>query len=389
MDLELYDPLEATDIEVAGRRVPLESDGSTALAYYLSNPQLKLHELETIGLLRPDLTQNVTGLYMLEPYDPQKIPVVMVHGLWSSPLTWMEMFNDLRGDPTLRQNYQFWFYLYPTGQPFWASATRFRDDLARLRYTVDPQYRNPVLDQMVLVGHSMGGLVSKLQTVESRDDYWHIVSDQPFLDVKASPEERMRLEKTFYFHPNPSIRRVVTIATPHRGSEFANDATRWLSHKLITLPNMMQLTRDELLKNNPGLFRDPAMLNVKTSIDSLAPDSPILPVLLESPVPPDVTYHNIVGVIPANGWFHKVAGDSDGVVAFQSAHLENVSSEIVVNADHVNIHRHPASILEVRRILLEHLNGLSVNMVAAPPWLETPEAALPPAPPPTFAPPQP
>lgn len=357
--LELYDPLESTDIEVAGRRVPLESDGSTALAFYLNNPRLNINEMSTTGLLRPDLTEAETGIYMLEPFDPQKIPVVMVHGLWSTPFTWMEMFNDLRGDPNLRRTYQFWFYLYPTGQPFWNSAARFREDLVSLRRTVDPEYRNPALDQMVLVGHSMGGLVSKLQTVESRDDYWHIVSDQPFQEVKADEETRARLEKLFYFHPNPSIRRIVTIATPHRGSDVANSATRWLSHKLIQLPQMAMLGKDQLVKDNPGVFRDPAMLKVKTSIDSLAPDSPILPVLLESPAGPGVTYHNIVGVLPSNGFVGKFVGGGDGVVAYQSAHLDDVASEITVNADHVNIHRHPASILEVRRVLYDHLRQAS------------------------------
>jgi pimeloyl-ACP methyl ester carboxylesterase len=365
--LELYDPLESTDIEIAGRRVPLESDGSTALAFYLNNPQLNINEMSTAGLLRPDLSETGSSLYMLEPYDPNKIPVVMVHGLWSSPFTWMEMFNDLRSDPMLRRNYQFWFYLYPTGQPFWNSAVRFRDDLAKVRTTVDPEFKNGVLDQMVLVGHSMGGLISKLQTVESRDDYWRIVSDQPFQEVKATPETRARLEKLFYFRPNPSVRRVVTIGTPHRGSEVATGTVRWLSHKLIKVPQMAMLTREEVLKDNPGLFRDPGMLEVRTSIDSLAPDSPILPVLLESPAGPGVVYHNIIGVLQKHGFVGKFIGSGDGVVTYESAHLDNVASEITVNSDHVNVHRHPVSILEVRRILLEHLEQSPIRPATTAP----------------------
>ncbi|HWB09233.1 MAG TPA: alpha/beta fold hydrolase [Pirellulales bacterium] len=363
--LELHDPLSSPDIIVAGRRVPLETDLSTPLAYFLNdpqldpnNPRLNLETIATQGLLHPDKTAAEAGLYMLQPYEPDKIPVLMIHGLWSSPMTWMEMFNDLRGDPEIRKHYQFWFYLYPTGQPFWNSATRLRADLAQARAVLDPQRREPAFDQMVLVGHSMGGLVAKMQTVASRDRFWHIVSDKPFQVVKASSDERRHLEETFFFRPDPSVRRLITIATPNRGSEFANGTTRWLAKELINLPQLPSLRRDELIKENPDVFRTRGMLQVKTSIDSLAPDSPILPVLLQAEQPPWVKCHNIVGVLPDTGLIGSVAGGSDGVVSYESAHLDNVASELKVAADHWEVNRHPLSILEVRRILLEHLHDV-------------------------------
>ena len=360
--LELYDPLSSTDIVAGARRVPLETDLSTPLAYFLNNPQLdpnnprlNLETVATQGLLHPDKTAAEAGLYMLQPYEPDKIPVLMIHGLWSSPMTWMEMFNDLRGDPEIRKHYQFWFYLYPTGQPFWQSATQLRRDLAHARAVLDPQSREPAFDQMVLVGHSMGGLVAKMQTVASRDQFWHIVSDKPFQLVKASPGERRHLQDVFFFRPEPAVRRLITIATPHRGSYFANDTTRWLANELINLPKLQMLHRDELLKENPGFFRPHSILQVKTSVDSLAPDSPILPVLLHAEQPPWLKCHNIVGVLPDKGFIGSVAGGTDGVVSYESAHLDNVASELKVAADHLDVNRHPLSILEVRRILLEHL----------------------------------
>ena len=126
--LELHDTLEHTDVQIAGCRVPLECDLSTPLAHFLSQPALDDTRLSTLGLLMPDKVERMQGLYMLEPFHPDRIPVLMVHGLWSSPATWMEMFNDLRSDPAIRENYQFWFYLYPTGKPFWFSAALLRDD---------------------------------------------------------------------------------------------------------------------------------------------------------------------------------------------------------------------------------------------------------------------
>lgn len=357
--LELYDPLTTAEIVVCGRRVPLESDVTTPLAYYLSDPAFtKQIDISTLGLLQPEKAASVKGLYMLEPYSPDKIPVLMVHGLWSSPITWMEMFNDLRSSPELRDRYQFWFYLYPSGQPFWHSAAQLREDLAQLREALDPQRRAPALDQMVLVGHSMGGLVSRLQTIDSRDDYWHVLSEVPFDQIKGDPELKASLEKVVYFKPNASVRRVITIGTPHRGSTFSNDTTRWLGRKLIDLPAKMMLGRQQLQQDNPGAFRDSALLDITTSIDSLSPESPILPVMLASARPPWVQHHNIVGRVDRSSFFGRVGGDGDGVVPFESAHLEDVHSEIVVEADHSSVHRHPLAVLEVRRILLEHLAAL-------------------------------
>ncbi|MCH8924300.1 MAG: alpha/beta hydrolase [Planctomycetes bacterium] len=356
--LEIYDPLTTTDIVVAGRHVPLESDITTPLAYFLNQPTFDDMELATKGLLFPDQAQKIRGLYMIAPYDPAKIPVIMIHGLWSSPITWMEMFNDLRGSREIRENYQFWFYLYPTGQPFWISASQMRDDLAQLRDTLDPRRTAPALDQMVLVGHSMGGLVGKMQMVDSGDDVWRLVSDRPLDDVKASAEVRASLAKTYFFRPNPSIRRLVTIATPHAGSKAANSTTQWLGRKLIALPKMLTRTRSELHRDNPGVFRASSLIDVSTSVDSLLPESPILPVLAKAPHLPGVRYHNIIGLVPDEGIVGRVVGGSDGVVSRESAHLEGAASEVFVTAHHKNIHSQPRTVLEVQRILLEHLDEL-------------------------------
>jgi pimeloyl-ACP methyl ester carboxylesterase len=358
--LELHDPLHATHISVGDRLVPLETDLTTPLAFFLGNPAFKAQDISTIGLLRPGgLTQSkIKGMYMVEPYDPNKIPVVMVHGLWSSPTTWMEMFNDLRSYPEIRARYQFWFYLYPTGQPFWVSAAQMRDNLADVRQKLDPGGQNANLDQMVLVGHSMGGLVSKLQTLESGDDFWHILSDKPISELNASDEDREKLARVVYFHPNPSIKRVITIGTPHHGSDFANKYTTLFISRFILLPEMLTELTNKLVLSNPGFFKNKEMLTTTTSIDSLAPDDPIFPVMISAQKGPGVKYHNIVGRIRREDFLTKLAEDGDGIVGYQSAHLDDVNSEIVVAADHLNVHRHPLSTLEVRRILLEHLNDV-------------------------------
>lgn len=357
--LELHDPLASCDLSLAGRLVPLQTDLSTALAYFLDSPQFRQTDSATLGLLNPQKTEEHRGLYMLEPFDPARIPVVMVHGLWSSPVTWMPMFNDLRSFTELRKNYQFWFYQYPTGQPFWLSATQMREDLEELRQKLDPDHRYQALDHTVLVGHSMGGLVSRMQTIDSRDQFWRILSQEPFENLKGPPEDITKLRKAAFFTANRDVRRVVTIGTPHRGSDYANDTTRWLGRKLIKLPTMMVATGQNLVNTNPGVFQNADLLVNNTSIDSLSPDSPVFPAMLRAPRAPWVTYHNIIGLVEKKSWFGEVEkATSDGVVDYQSAHMDDVVSEIVVDSEHQSIHRNPKAILEVRRILLDHLESV-------------------------------
>jgi pimeloyl-ACP methyl ester carboxylesterase len=299
---------------------------------------------------------------MLERFDPRKVPVLMVHGLWSSPMTWMEMFNDLRALPEIRDNYQFWFYLYPTGQPFWISATDLRAILQDAREVLDPERKAVALDQMVLVGHSMGGLVSRWQTIESGEDLWKLISDRSPEELEGDAEDKAALMALLFFQPNPSVRRVITIGTPHRGSDFANDYTRWFARNLIALPEMLVRRKRRIVADNPNFFHDTELLQITTSIDSLAPDSPVLPVLLRAKRAPWTEYHNIVGVLPDDGFIasrvSSVAGRGDGVVAYPSAHLDDVASEVEVDADHGNVHRHPRSVLEVRRILVDHIHQI-------------------------------
>lgn len=345
--LELYNPLNATMVDVGPLRIPLESDLTTPLAWFLNEAELE--PFATKGLLRP--TQDKSKLFFAQPYEADKIPVVFVHGLWSDPSAWAEMLNELRATPEIRARYQFWFYMYPTGQPFWYSAADLRDKLQEARLDFDPDHRSAAMDQMVLIGHSMGGLVSKMQAVESGNNFWNAISEQPFNQVDPDSEVHVRLAKTFFFHPNPSIREVITIGSPHRGSSYANATTKWLASKVVRLPTDLVSSLQNLAGMKPGIFRAGFSPEYDTSISSLSADSPILPVLLDAPRPPGIHLHNIIGRESADA-------DGDGIVSLASASLGDADSQVVVDADHMNIHRHPVAILEVRRVLLEHLGQM-------------------------------
>lgn len=230
-----------------------------------------------------------------------------------------------------------------------------------MRQAVDPRRQRPALDQMVLVGHSMGGLVSRMQSVEGGDVFWAAMSDRSFSELDAEEQLKQQLYNSFYFQPNPSVRRVVTLGTPHRGSRFANDVTAWVGRKIIRMPMQIVEGRQELLTRNRDYFRPEAPLRVTTSIESLDPDSSLLTSLLEAEPAPWTHYHNVVGKQPREGFAAYFSNEGDGVVSLASASLDGVprvESQIVVEADHMSVHRHPQSVLEVRRILLEQIAEL-------------------------------
>ena len=312
---------------------------------------------------RPLAPPNIPncGLYMLEPYDPHKMPVLMVHGFWSSLMTWMEMFNDLRGSRVIRDHYQFWFYLYPTGPPYWFTASHLRQQLAEARQALDPNHSAATMDQTVLVGHSMGGLMATMQTIESGNDLWKLVSREPPERIVCVPATLNSLSQTFFFSPNPSIRRVVTIATPHNGSNFSNVATQWLGRKLINLPEELLENRDRLFEQNPNVFPENGLLSITTSVEALGPSSPAWKFLATAPRAPWVRYHNIIGSLEEAKLLGAVAGKSDGIVKVESARIPYAESEIIVPSEHTQVHRQPAAILEVRRILLQHLSEMRAS----------------------------
>jgi pimeloyl-ACP methyl ester carboxylesterase len=352
--LELYNPRTVQAAQLGRHTVPLEADLTTPLAKFLD--QYPAETLALTGFFRADKVRGQAGVKFLEPYQPGKIPVLLVHGLLSSPVTWAPMFNDLQADPVLRDRFQFWVYFYPTGDPYLATAADLRRNLDAIRADLDPRHQDPALDQLVLVGHSMGGLISHLQTVPGGDDFWKLVSDEPITQVKADEDVKEQLNETFYFRPRMDVKRVVFLGTPHRGSRLSPSLPARLAQRFIKAPNLMLAEATDLTTLNPTLkYRQ-----LPNSVDLLAPNAPALLVLADRPRPPQVHYHSVIGEAPrcsavVERW---LAGDSnepgDGVVPASSAHLEGVDSELIVRADHFHVHQHPLAVREVRRILLEH-----------------------------------
>ena len=357
--LELYPGYPDASIALAGRRFPLEVDATAPLAYALNNPALW-----RLGRQQFFSGKEIfkSGIYRLQPYRPGAIPVVFVHGTFSSPIYWAEMWNTLTADPILSRRCQFWAFLYNTGNPILWSAANLRDALRHTVQELDPGGTDPALRQIVLIGHSQGGLLAKLCVVRSGDTLWHLVSDKG-LDELGLPEDlNAELRRTLYVEPVVEVRRVIFVATPHRGSFLATGLIRRLAAGVVSLPvGLVQLTRTQTALTNatslPPLLRQ----RLPTSLDGMSIRNPALLTLAEMRPVPGVTCHSIIAVKGHD----PVEQEDDGVVAYQSAHLAYSASELVVRSAH-SCQRNPEVAEEVRRILLEHLAQLARD----PQWSE-------------------
>ncbi len=291
-----------------------------------------------------------TGLSLLHPYAPGKIPVLFVHGLWSSPWSWDHMIKALEADPTLNQKFQFWTFGYSTGDPIPYSALLLRRNLEEARRKFAPDNSDPAFAKMVLVGHSMGGLLSKMMVVEAGNRIWQVITDQPFEKLVATPEDRELFRNALIFRAQPEVRRAIFIATPHQGSHVDKGSLQRIGTRLVRLPDPLRTVHHRLIaRNDQSFFREHFRKSLPTSIDELEWGSPILKGLHDLPVIPSVKVHSIIAVRPDITKPER----TDGLVTYTSAHLEGVLSEKIVPTGHL-CQDHPEVIREVARVLAEH-----------------------------------
>ncbi len=348
--LELYSAYEGNDVLIGGRNVPLETDSTIPLAYRLEDSAI--WKIGLLNFITPD--RQEPELLLIQPYQADRIPVVFVHGTASSPVKWAEMWNTLRSDPVLRERYLFWFFTYNSSVPVTRSAAALRKVLSEKVANLDPEGKDHALRQMVVVGHSQGGLLTKFSVVSTGDTLWRTFTDQSMEDIKAGPEVKARLRESMFIEPLPFVTRVVYISTPHRGSFLAKSWARNLVRRFVTLPSDI-LTGDPSIYGNlfeqskiPSEFRG----KIPTSVDSMSPKNPFIKALSELPVASGVKAHSIIAV---KGDKDPTTGN-DGVVEYTSAHQDGVQSEFIVRSDH-SCQGHPLVIEEVRRILLSHLKS--------------------------------
>ena len=346
--LDLANPVEIAAVHVGPARPLLAADLTAPLLDMLeAKPKAGLS-----GFVQPyGRGDTQPRLEFLEPHQPGRIPVVFIHGLASDEGTWFDMLNELRTWPAFHRRYEAWVYHYPTGAAFLQSSAVLRRELVRAVRQLDPAGTDPGLQNMVLVGHSMGGLHAKMQVVDPGTRIWDAIACQPFDQIVLRPELREFVRPNYFFEPLPFVKRIVFIATPHGGSSLASRSVGRVASLTVRTPEYAKAIHDEAVTMNPGAFRPEYEKGVPTSVDILEPDSSLLNAMRELRTPCWVTTHSIVGTAHQS----VTGGVGDGVVPASSARIPGAVSEIDVPAIHTRVHHQPQTIIELQRILDQHL----------------------------------
>jgi pimeloyl-ACP methyl ester carboxylesterase len=348
--MEFYNPYNDTEVKIGNKTAPLEVDITTPLAYMLQDgPTYSGFS----ALANPDYMYIPEGLYLFSSYDPHKIPLIIVHGLMAQPRTWVQMINTLLNEKAIRENYQLWFFAYPTGYPVLMSAAKLRQTLLDARNVLDPKHINKTFDNSVIIGHSMGGLLTRTMVQNSGHNLEKMLFNKPIEKLDVSPETKKIFIDSLIFKPVPYLKRAIFMATPHRGSELTHSSFIKPFLNLISLPIKVVKHLKELgakVKFKTDILKSLGKDDLAEirGVDGLDPKNKIMRYLVNVPI--SVPYHSIIG----NNQQADLIGGTDGVVTYRSAHLDGAESEKVILSGH-NVQKTPVGIKEVRRILLLHL----------------------------------
>lgn len=378
--LVVYDPYRQASVELHGQTVPLAGNFTAGYGLWLARSGFAEQSLRTLfgrdrGIDRPHI-------YLMQPFDPSRRVILMLHGLASSPEAWVNLANEIQGDATLRERFQIWQVYYPTNAPLLVNAMAIRNAFDATLKHFDPDGLSAASHDAVVIGHSMGGVIARLMVSSANDELWNAFQDDYHLDGEQLERARNRLDPLFHFGPVPQFERAIFIAAPHRGTPFArNRIGRWISN-LIKLPVTLLSGIDDVLHYATGSEDNPSegkTRYVPNSIDQLRDNDPYVVAAAGLKISPQVQYHSIIARRDAKGPLDE---SSDGVVPYTSAHLDGAASERVIVSGH-SVQETPQAILEIRRILhedvdeldpVQSLKGVRAFQTITPPPLAAPSA---------------
>jgi len=337
-DLKFVDPFQAERVALDKRNFPLAVDLSAPIAMLIARERPE--RLGFARVINPQKYADTARLTQLQPFDPARTPVIFVHGLQETPASWTPMIDSLRNDHWLREHYQFWVYSYPSGYPYPYSAALFRHDLDG----IDRAFPNH--KRVVLIGHSMGGMICRLMITDAGDKIWRDFFATSPPKTPLSSDTRKLLEESLVFNHRPDVQRVIFISTPHRGSKLASG---WIGRIGAALVRTPRLFTSVYTSTKPLLVSDPAARTLKrmpNSVDTLEPNDRFVQAVDKLPITRGIPYHSIMG----DRGRGNTPNSSDGIVPYWSSHLDGAQSELIVHSDH-GAQFNPDAIREVERIL--------------------------------------
>lgn len=303
------------------------------------------------GLRGPPPGEDLPRIRLLAPVDRAKTPVLLIHGLASSPMTWANLVNELQGDPDIAEHYQFWLIRYPTGLPFLYNRQQLAQVVSNFRQTAFPE-EAPGDRAMIAIGHSMGGVLARLLVTNSGMALWDAAFEAGPSSLEGTPEDLKAVQELFVFSKLEGLDEVVFIAAPHRGSLKAQGAVSRVIRKLIRGPGQALNFLARLASANPKVVRPAVRENYLMggpgSLDTLTPTQPVSAAASRLPTAPGVRVHSIIGIKDPR---HREAGD--GVVSLESASWPGGETHLV-EGDH-GVHATPKTVLIIKRILLERI----------------------------------
>lgn len=333
----LYDPRVTQ--EHAGQS--LATKEGLIIDYFRLHP--KTLGLNLTGFFQPKKHAPKRGLYLAAPYDAEKIPLLMIHGVASSPAAFKELSYAIESDPYLASTYQLWYYYYPSGSPWILSAAEFRRDLREFLTTVDPDQQSPHSSNICLIAHSMGGLISRLSCSEPKQHLAGAFLKRPLHDMNLSKADEALLQEAFHYSPLTSVSRIIFAAVPHRGSHIASGAIKWACENTVKLATPTNTLRKNTL--SPDAL---ASLGPKdVSVTQLEPQHLGLKALANMPIRSGLLCHSLQGSLPL------INKDTDGVVPHSSSFFSPSISTHTSSTGH-SLVNHPHAIKEILRILHLH-----------------------------------
>ena len=332
------DPLDHERTPVNGRTMDLAADFTVPLAVMLTSTTHRVPKMER--MINPEKWAETAQLSRLEPYNPNKAVVLVIHGLMDSPSTWAPMIINLRSDPEIRKHYQFWFYSYPSGYPYPYTASILRENLNGV------EKRFPLHKPMVVIGHSMGGCISRLLITDTGETLWERLFNHTPAETRLPASSKKLYTDAMIFKHRAEIGRVIFISSPLKGSEMASLSLGRIGSMLIRTPRKLLLAGNDALKVVTFQSNDLKLKRAPNSIDTLSPKNRFVRMINTIPIVPGVPYHTIIGDRGRGDSPHS----SDGVVPYWSSHMDGAQSEYIVPSDH-GAHQNPKAFEEVKRIL--------------------------------------